>query len=41
MLDFFVAIVMFSIGLRVCGGELLDVWHNPGDLLACCRQTAS
>jgi len=41
LLDFFVAIVMFSIGLRISGGELLDVWHNPGDLLACCRQTAS
>lgn len=30
LLDFFVAIVMFSIGLRVSGGELLDVWHKRG-----------
>jgi len=30
LLDFFVAIVMFSIGLRVCGGELLDVWQKRG-----------
>ena len=30
LLDFFVAVVMFSIGLRVSGGELLDVWQKPG-----------
>jgi len=30
LLDFFVAVVMFSIGLRVSGGELLEVWHNRG-----------
>jgi len=30
LLDFFVAVVMFSIGLRVSGGELLDVWHKRG-----------
>jgi len=30
LLDFFVAVVMFSIGLRASGGELLDVWHNHG-----------
>ena len=28
LLDFFVAIVMFPIGLRVSGGELLDVWQK-------------
>ena len=41
LLDLFVAIVMVSIWLRISGGELLDVWHNPGYLLACGRQTAS
>ena len=30
LLDFFVAVVMFSIGLRVSGGELLDVWQKRG-----------
>ena len=30
LLDFFVAVVMFSIGLRVSGGELLDVWQKHG-----------
>jgi BASS family bile acid:Na+ symporter len=28
LLNFFVAVVMFSIGLRVSGGELLDVMRN-------------
>lgn len=41
LLDLFVAIVMVSIWLRISGGELLDVWHNPGYLLACGWQTAS
>jgi len=30
LLDYFVAVVMFSIGLRVSGGELLNVWHRRG-----------
>ena len=30
LLDFFVAVVMFSIGLRVSGGELLNVWLRRG-----------
>src|SRR3974377_863688 len=29
LLDFFVALVMLSIGLRVTGGELLGVLHDP------------
>src|SRR5208283_2173127 len=28
LLNFFVAVVMFSIGLRVSGGELLDIVRN-------------
>src|SRR5271169_3918321 len=28
LLNFFVAVVMFSIGLRVSGGELLDILRN-------------
>jgi len=30
LLDYFVAVVMFSIGLRVSGGELLNVWLRRG-----------
>jgi len=41
LLDFFVAVVMFSIGLRVSGGELLVFGKNAGCLHACCWQTAS
>ena len=33
MLDFFVVLVMLSIGLRLSGGELVDVLRNPGPIL--------
>ena len=31
--DFFVVLVMLSIGLRLSGGELVDVLRNPGPIL--------
>ena len=36
LLDFFVAVVMFSIDLRVSGGELLSVRLSPRRLLTNC-----
>jgi len=35
LLDFFVAVVMFSIGLCVCGGDLPDVWQERGLFARC------
>ena len=33
LLNFFVAVVMLSIGLRVSGGELLDILRNRAVLV--------
>ena len=38
LLNFFVAVVMFSIGLSVSGGQLLDILRNPALLMRTCWQ---
>ena len=39
-LDFFVVLVMLSIGLRVSGGELVDVLRNRALFFRTCWQIA-